>query len=98
MPGGAAAALERAIERTPSVTPAGPRLQDWETEQRRCRALPEQVSAVSAGYPRTRTAPCPRYPAGTRRTHCAAVLTARSITLQLPNGHTDAGLCCFLTA
>lgn len=93
---GAATALERAIELTPSVTPAGPRLQDWETEQR--RALPEQVSAGSAGYPRTRTAPCPRYPAGTRRTHCAAVLTARSITLQLPNGHTDAGLCCFLTA
>lgn len=93
---GAATALERAIELTPSVTPAGPRLQDWETEQR--RALPEQVSAGSAGYPRTRTAPCPRYPAGTRRTHRAAVLTARSVTLQLPNGRTDAGLSCFLTA
>lgn len=96
MPGGAAAALERAIERTPSVTPAGPRLQDWETEQR--RAPPEQVSAVSAGYPRIRTARCPHYPAGTCRMHRAAVPTACSVTLQLPNGHTDVGLCCFLTA
>lgn len=59
MLGGAAAALERAITQTTSVTPAGPRLQDWETEQRRCRALPEQVSAECWLSPHT---DCPLSP------------------------------------
>lgn len=66
------------------MRPAGLALQNRQAEQ--SRALTEWVTA---GYPCARTARCPRYPACTLRTHCAEVLTARSVTLRPPNGCTS---------